>query len=257
MFERYTENARRSLFFARYEVAQCGGLTIEPEHLLLGVLRGAPQAILRFTGGSATSESIRAALAAAAPAGERVSTSVEVPFSAEAKTVLQHTVVEADAAGNQGIVPEHIVLGVLVKTSGGASRVLQDAGVEVAAMRRHLAAMPEDSHEGSAGSPMIVPGTVARQWKGVVRPGQADTYLAHLREDTIPALTRLDGFRHVSILRREVEDGTEFQVTTVWRSSASIEAFAGADVTMAVVPPAAQALMVRYDERAAHYEIVQ
>jgi ATP-dependent Clp protease ATP-binding subunit ClpC len=39
MFERYTERARRALFFARYEASQLGSISIETEHLLLGVLR--------------------------------------------------------------------------------------------------------------------------------------------------------------------------------------------------------------------------
>jgi heme-degrading monooxygenase HmoA len=100
-------------------------------------------------------------------------------------------------------------------------------------------------------------GMISRQWKGVVTRGSEDEYLAHLRRETLPALTDLDGFVAASILRRGVEDGTEFEVITVWRSAAAIAAFAGVDVTAAVVPPAAQALMVRYDTRAVHYEIVQ
>src|SRR5207249_2049769 len=39
MFERYTERARRVIFFARYEASQFGSTTIETEHLLLGILR--------------------------------------------------------------------------------------------------------------------------------------------------------------------------------------------------------------------------
>src|SRR5688572_19522110 len=39
MFERYDENARRALFFARFEASQLGSRSIEPEHLLLGLLR--------------------------------------------------------------------------------------------------------------------------------------------------------------------------------------------------------------------------
>jgi ATP-dependent Clp protease ATP-binding subunit ClpC len=39
MFERYTEKARRSIFFARYEAHQFGSSAIETEFLLLGVLR--------------------------------------------------------------------------------------------------------------------------------------------------------------------------------------------------------------------------
>lgn len=39
MFERYTESARRMLFFARYEATQQGSLSMETEHLLLGLAR--------------------------------------------------------------------------------------------------------------------------------------------------------------------------------------------------------------------------
>ena len=39
MFERFTEKARRAIFFARYEASQYGSKIIETEHLLLGILR--------------------------------------------------------------------------------------------------------------------------------------------------------------------------------------------------------------------------
>ena len=39
MFERFTERARRVLFFARYEASQLGTPVIDSEHLLLGLLR--------------------------------------------------------------------------------------------------------------------------------------------------------------------------------------------------------------------------
>ena len=39
MFERYTETARRSLFFSRYEASQLGSITIDSEHLMLGLIR--------------------------------------------------------------------------------------------------------------------------------------------------------------------------------------------------------------------------
>jgi heme-degrading monooxygenase HmoA len=97
---------------------------------------------------------------------------------------------------------------------------------------------------------------VVRTWTCVVKPGLADDYVRHLKTETFPALRRIDGHRTASILRRDVEDGTEFLISTVWRSLDAIKAFAGDDVTRAVVPPTARAMMVRYDERATHYEIV-
>jgi heme-degrading monooxygenase HmoA len=100
-------------------------------------------------------------------------------------------------------------------------------------------------------------GAVVRQWKGVVTPGKAGEYVFHLRTHTLPALAKIEGFVTYSVMRRDVEDGVEFQVLTIWRSLDAIRPFAGEDVTRAVVPPAAQALMVRYDDRAVHYDIVQ
>jgi len=59
-----------------------------------------------------------------------------------------------------------------------------------------------------------------------------------------------------TILRRDVAEGTEFRVVTVWDSLEAIKAFAGTDVEAAVVPDTARAMMVDYDPRAVHYEIV-
>jgi ATP-dependent Clp protease ATP-binding subunit ClpC len=42
MFERYTEKARRVIFFARYEASMFGSSYIETEHVLLGLLREDP-----------------------------------------------------------------------------------------------------------------------------------------------------------------------------------------------------------------------
>jgi ATP-dependent Clp protease ATP-binding subunit ClpA len=268
MFERYTESARRVLFFARYEVSQRGGLTIEPEHILLGVLREAPTAITRFSRVGFDVETWRHSLAGAPT--ERVSTSVEIPFSSGAKAVLERACVEADDLKNRPIAPEHLVLGTLLATSDAAARALGDAGVEADAMREFMRNATLDTFEqpGASSHPAraffmargvpggALSGVVLRQWRGVVAPGLADQYIQHLHRETLPSLSRLTGFIDATILRREVEDGTEFQVTTVWRSLDAIKVFAGDDVTTAVVPPAAATLMVRYDDRAVHYDIV-
>ena len=59
------------------------------------------------------------------------------------------------------------------------------------------------------------------------------------------------------ILRRELAAGTDFQVVTLWESLAAIEAFAGQDVDTAVVPASVQAMMLSYDRKVAHYEVVR
>ncbi len=48
MFERYTEKARRVIFFARYEASQFGAAQIEAEHILLGLIREDKHLTTRF-----------------------------------------------------------------------------------------------------------------------------------------------------------------------------------------------------------------
>jgi len=83
MFERYTERARRVLFFARYEASQLGSISIETEHLLLGLIREGKGLTSRIFARSHLSlENIRKEIEGRTVFREKVSTSVEIPFSA-------------------------------------------------------------------------------------------------------------------------------------------------------------------------------
>ena len=97
MFERYTERARRVLFFARYEASQLGSMSIETEHLLLGLIREGKGLTSRIFARSHLSlENIRKEIEGRTVFREKVSTSVEMPLSAETKRVLQCAAEEAD-----------------------------------------------------------------------------------------------------------------------------------------------------------------
>jgi heme-degrading monooxygenase HmoA len=97
---------------------------------------------------------------------------------------------------------------------------------------------------------------ISRQWRGLARADRAGDYVAHLREETLPALRGIDGFVDASILRRQVPQGVEFLVVTRWRSLAAIAQFTGSDLDAAVVPEPVRAMMIEYDERVRHYEVV-
>src|SRR6267378_1212359 len=88
VFERYTEKARRVIFFARYEASQYGSPYIETEHLLLGLMREDKALANRFLRQQGSIESIRKEIEARITIRERISTSVEVPLSAECKRIL-------------------------------------------------------------------------------------------------------------------------------------------------------------------------
>ena len=81
MFERYTEKARRIIFFARYEASQFGSPYIETEHLLLGILREDRALANRLLHSHSAVDAIRGEIEAARPFQQKVSTSVDLPLS--------------------------------------------------------------------------------------------------------------------------------------------------------------------------------
>jgi antibiotic biosynthesis monooxygenase (ABM) superfamily enzyme len=97
---------------------------------------------------------------------------------------------------------------------------------------------------------------VARLWRGWTSPENADAYEALLRTQIFPGIQQrqIAGYQGIDLLRRSVGDEIEF-VTIMWFDSLqAVRAFAGADYEVAVVPPAARALLRRFDEHSAHYE---
>jgi heme-degrading monooxygenase HmoA len=98
---------------------------------------------------------------------------------------------------------------------------------------------------------------ISRQWRALAHSNQAQTYVKHLRSETFPALGELPGFVDVSLLSRRFGDGVEFRVVTRWESLESIARFAGPDPEIAVVPAAVAALMIEYDRRATHFEVIE
>jgi heme-degrading monooxygenase HmoA len=98
---------------------------------------------------------------------------------------------------------------------------------------------------------------IERHWRALARREHANEYVAHLRRDTFPQLERIAGFVGASILRRDVGNGIEFLVVTRWNSLQAIQAFAGQDAELAVVPLNVQRMMLEYDARARHYERIE
>src|ERR1035437_7913802 len=108
MFERYTEKARRVIFFARYEASQFGSPYIETEHLLLGLLREDKALANRFLRSHAAVESIRKQIEGHTTIREKVSTSVDLPLSHECKRVLAYGAEEAERLSHKHIGTEHL-----------------------------------------------------------------------------------------------------------------------------------------------------
>jgi Clp amino terminal domain, pathogenicity island component len=139
MFERYTERARRVIFFARFEASRYGSPYIETEHLLLGLLREDRGLVTRALGEVNVGEGIRAEIEGHITSRERISTSVEIPLTSESKKVLTLAAEEADRLGHRHVGTEHILLGLLRVEDSLAGAVLQGRGVRAATIREQLA----------------------------------------------------------------------------------------------------------------------
>ena len=139
MFERYTERARRVLFFARYEASQLGSISIETEHLLLGLIREGKGLTSRIFARSHLSlENIRKEIEGRTVFREKVSTSVEIPFSAETKRVLQFAAEEADRLLHNYIGTEHLLLGILREERSVAASILMEKGMRLNTVREDI-----------------------------------------------------------------------------------------------------------------------
>jgi ATP-dependent Clp protease ATP-binding subunit ClpC len=136
MFERYSQKARRVIFFARYEASEFGSPALDAEHLLLGILHES-QDLLHSVAGQHAIESIREQIRLQFPVRDKISTSIDLPFSKTAKHVLNSAVEEADQQGNPAITPEHILRGLLREENCPARAILVKQGVTLESISHH------------------------------------------------------------------------------------------------------------------------
>ena len=143
MFERYTESARRALFFSRYEASQFGSWYIGTEHLLLGLLRESKGALAKIlTDANVSSEQVRTEIAEGLSSSRKLSTSVEIPFDDHAKRALSLAAEEADRLLHNYIGGEHLLLGLLRVEDSAAAALLTKQGLRLDAVRKQVATLP-------------------------------------------------------------------------------------------------------------------
>jgi len=139
MFERYTEKARRVLFFARYEASTFGSPYIETEFLLLGLLRESKHAVTRWLGEGDWQTILREEVRKRCYGGETIPISVDLPLSNESKRVLAYAAEEVERLGHHMIGTEHLFLGLLRESQSGAAQMLIERGVEINTVREAVA----------------------------------------------------------------------------------------------------------------------
>jgi heme-degrading monooxygenase HmoA len=96
---------------------------------------------------------------------------------------------------------------------------------------------------------------IARTWRARASSDKADAYATHFTNSVVPSLKSLAGHQGAFLLQREVDGRVEFLAMTLWESRASIEAFAGKDISRAHVEPEGRAALSSFDDFADHYEV--
>lgn len=141
MFERYTEKARRVIFFSRYEASQYGSPEIDTEHLLLGLLRENKHLYRWFE--KTTPETLRKQIDQQLPRRKSTSTAIDLPLSKSARQVLKFAATEAERLAHKHIGTEHLFLGLLDEESCLSAKLLTEAGANAARVREHYAEQSE------------------------------------------------------------------------------------------------------------------
>lgn len=153
MFELYTEQARKVVFFARYEASLFGSPTIESEHILLGMIRGDRKVLQRVLPDSSAIEGIRKHIEDRVPVREKIPTTIDLPLSDECTGILSHAVEESQSLGHRHIDSIHLVLGILREENCLAAKVLKGLGLGLTALREETRKSREP--ETASGRPLI------------------------------------------------------------------------------------------------------
>ena len=99
---------------------------------------------------------------------------------------------------------------------------------------------------------------ICRLWRGWTTPEEADSYERIVRTEVMPGIEarKIPGLRHMDLMKRDIGDEVEFQTLMWFDSLDAIIAFIGEDYAVSHVPEQARSVLKRFDERAAHYEVI-
>jgi len=191
MFERYTEKARRVIFFARYEASEFGSPYIESEHLLLGLLRESKALSAKLLANApATADTIRKQIERQTTVRKKIPTSVDLPINEECKRVLLHASEEAERLGHKYVGTEHLLLGLLLEKECYAAHLLNESGVSLEVACAHIAGgtLEEVSAPKSPGIP------VGSSWQQLLYNPASETIIVEMKsvaDRPLPPLGRL------------------------------------------------------------------
>lgn len=147
MFDRYTEPARRAIFFARYEASQFGSEVVDTEHLLLGLLRQDQAFFWRLVTVEDEREIRRRIEEARNRKKIQTSLSEDLPLTEPAKSALACAAEAAVRLDHKHIGPEHILLGLTREHESLAAQILLKHGIGTERVMQEIAQSTTDERE--------------------------------------------------------------------------------------------------------------
>jgi ATP-dependent Clp protease ATP-binding subunit ClpA len=144
MFERYTEDARRTIFFARAEAGKFGAECIEPPHFLLGLLIADRPLVASTMANPVAVEILKNEIESTLPRAERIALSVEIPLSKSSEDVLDFANDAAARLKHKHVGGVHILLGLLKHSDTPVARALDSYGIIESQIERMLAEFKDE-----------------------------------------------------------------------------------------------------------------
>jgi uncharacterized protein (TIGR03435 family) len=228
MFERYSEDSRRVLFYAQHEATQLGSVSIEAAHVLLGLIREGPAITNRiFAKAHLPLEEIREKLAGRATAPEPIVAGDphQLPYSAETMRALHLAAEEADRLLHNHIIPEHLLLGILRAERSVAASILTEHGLRLDQVRDDVVLLLHEETtipRSRGGRPDLPPSydvhispTAREEEQGTLGSG-ADDYWMRLGFELKPIIAEVYGVDESRIhVPPALDDGSRYDFVLV------------------------------------------
>lgn len=99
---------------------------------------------------------------------------------------------------------------------------------------------------------------ISRIWHGYTTKENADKYESLLKEEVFVGIEQknVKGYKGIRLLRRELEDETEFTTIMQFERIEDVKQFAGEDYETAYVPAKARMILKRFDPKSVHCEVI-
>jgi hypothetical protein len=141
MFEKYTEGAKRAIFFARYEASQAGAVMVDAVHLLTGLVREDSPMLEWVTGRAGVGADIRREADRFRVSDTPASTTTTMPLAPGARESLDLAARDADRLEESRIDTQHLLLGLLRSEGSVAAMIFESLGLDLESCREKLASV--------------------------------------------------------------------------------------------------------------------